>query len=107
MNLRQKQRAKAWHRARRQHFRRLGLTHDGHPRQRGAYHRYRDLDGLPAAERLAERQRRWLKRERYGKGLTKQGHPPKPVGRPPRFNPVAAAYQKFKAEMDFRLPQAA
>lgn len=51
-----------FHALRRETNRKLNLTHDGKPRQRGMWHRYADLDSLPEPERRRVRQRRWAER---------------------------------------------
>jgi hypothetical protein len=53
---------KRFHQLKREQNRERFLTHDGKPRQRGFWHRHADLDQLPPAQRVRERQRRWAER---------------------------------------------
>jgi hypothetical protein len=94
-------RQREWRRQRRDYFRSLGLTHDGKPRQRGPWHRYSDLDGLPPRKRAVARGRRWRERERYALGLTQRGTKRGAVKLPAK----EAAWRELRATMNISMPE--
>src|SRR5258708_4155512 len=94
-------RQREWHRQPPDHFRSLGLTHDGKPRRRGPWHRYPGLDNLPPRARAVARAQLWLERERYAKGLTQRGTKRGAVKLPAR----EAAWRELRATMNITMPE--
>lgn len=71
-----------------------GLTLDGKPRKKGRYYRNPKLAHLPIKARRRIAFRRWLKRERYDKGLTYRGA--KPWVQP--LPPLEQAWRDFTSQ---------
>jgi hypothetical protein len=80
-----------------------GLTVDGKPRKKGQYYLHKDICHLPKKERRQISFRRWIKRERYDKGLTYRGT--LPWVRP--LPELEQAWRNFRSEMERQFGSAA